>query len=49
VRGVIPTLPQYIFLSWYSVEHRENFTFTTDRLNGIRETNKKNYDNNKVK
>jgi Fe-S cluster assembly scaffold protein SufB len=26
--GAIPTLPQYAFMAWYLVKHREKFTFT---------------------
>jgi hypothetical protein len=26
--GAIPPLPQYFFMVWYLVEHRDNFTFT---------------------
>jgi hypothetical protein len=28
MRGAIPSLPQYVFMAWYLVKHRENFTFT---------------------
>jgi hypothetical protein len=27
VGGAIPSLPQYIFMAWYLVKHREIFTF----------------------
>jgi hypothetical protein len=27
MRGAIPPLPQYAFMAWCSVKHRENFTF----------------------
>jgi len=27
-RAAIPPLPQYVFMVWYLVEHRGNFTFT---------------------
>jgi hypothetical protein len=27
MRRVIPPLPQYIFMAWYLVKHRDNFTF----------------------
>jgi hypothetical protein len=26
--GAIPPLPQYIFMAWCLVKHRDNFTFT---------------------
>jgi len=26
--GAIPPLPQYAFIAWYLVKHRDNFTFT---------------------
>jgi hypothetical protein len=26
--GVIPSLPQYAFMAWSLVKHRDNFTFT---------------------
>jgi hypothetical protein len=26
--GVIPPLPQYVFMAWCLVKHRGNFTFT---------------------
>jgi hypothetical protein len=25
--GVIPPLPQYVFMAWCSVKYRDNFTF----------------------
>jgi hypothetical protein len=28
MRGAIPPLPQYIFMAWCLVKHRDNFTFT---------------------
>jgi hypothetical protein len=28
IRGAIPSLPQYIFMAWYFIKHREKFTFT---------------------
>jgi hypothetical protein len=28
MRGAIPPLPQYVFMAWYLVKHRDNFTFT---------------------
>jgi hypothetical protein len=27
MRGDIPPLPQYVFMEWYLVKHRDNFTF----------------------
>jgi hypothetical protein len=27
MRGAIPPLPQYVFMAWCSVKHRDNFTF----------------------
>jgi hypothetical protein len=26
--GAIPPLPQYAFMAWYLVKHRDKFTFT---------------------
>jgi hypothetical protein len=26
--GAIPPLPQYVFMAWCSVKHRDKFTFT---------------------
>jgi len=28
MRWAIPSLPQYIFVAWCLVKHRDNFTFT---------------------
>jgi hypothetical protein len=28
MRGAVPPLPQYVFMVWYLVKHRDNFTFT---------------------
>jgi len=28
MRGYIPPLPQYVFLAWCLVKHRDNFAFT---------------------
>jgi hypothetical protein len=28
MRGAIPPLPQYAFMAWCSVKHKDNFTFT---------------------
>jgi hypothetical protein len=28
MHGVIPPLPQYAFIAWCLVNHRDNFTFT---------------------
>jgi hypothetical protein len=28
MRGAIPPLPQYVFVAWCLVKHRDNFTFT---------------------
>jgi len=28
MRGAIPPLPQNVFMAWYYVKHRDNFTFT---------------------
>jgi hypothetical protein len=30
MRGAIPPLPQYVFIAWCSVKHRNNFTFTSN-------------------
>jgi hypothetical protein len=27
MRGAIPPLPQYTFMAWWLVKHRDNFTF----------------------
>jgi hypothetical protein len=27
MRGAIPPLPQYVFMAWCLVKHRDNFTF----------------------
>jgi len=26
--GAIPPLPQYVFMAWYLVKHRDNFNLT---------------------
>jgi hypothetical protein len=28
MRGAIPPLSQYVFMAWWLVKHRDNFTFT---------------------
>jgi hypothetical protein len=28
MRGAIPPLPQYVFMAWCLVKHRDNFTLT---------------------
>jgi hypothetical protein len=28
MRGVLPPLSEYVFIAWYLVKHRDNFTFT---------------------
>jgi len=28
MRGSIPPIPQYLFMAWCLVKHRDNFTFT---------------------
>jgi hypothetical protein len=28
MRGTLPPLPQYVFMAWCVVKHRDNFTFT---------------------
>jgi hypothetical protein len=30
MRGAIPPLPQYAFMAWCLVKHRDTFTFTTE-------------------
>jgi hypothetical protein len=30
MRGAIPPLPQYTYMAWYLVKHRDNFTFSFD-------------------
>jgi len=32
MRGTIPPLPQYVFMVWCLVKHRDNFTFTLQSL-----------------
>jgi hypothetical protein len=32
MRGAIPPLPQYVFMAWCLVEHRDNFTFYLKQL-----------------
>jgi hypothetical protein len=29
MREAIPPLPQYVFMAWFLVKHRDNFTFLT--------------------
>jgi hypothetical protein len=31
MRGAIPPFPQYVFMAWCLVKHRDNFTFTMSR------------------
>jgi len=33
--GAIPLLPQYIFMAWCLVKHRENFTFNFTLNNNV--------------
>jgi hypothetical protein len=28
MRGAIPPLPHYVFMAWFLVKHRDNFTYT---------------------
>jgi hypothetical protein len=28
MRGAVPSLPQYVFMAWCLVKHRDNFTST---------------------
>jgi hypothetical protein len=35
MRGAIPSLPQYDFMSWCLVKHRDNFTFYQPCLAGL--------------
>jgi hypothetical protein len=35
MRGAIPHLPQYVFMAWCLVEHRDNFYFTVPRLDNV--------------
>jgi hypothetical protein len=30
--GTIPPLPQYVFMAWYLVKNKDNFTFTFVRV-----------------
>jgi hypothetical protein len=32
MRGAIPPLPQYAFMAWCLIKHRDNSTFTHDLL-----------------
>jgi hypothetical protein len=34
MRGAIPPLPQYVFMAWCLVKHRDNFTFTLNKKSG---------------
>jgi hypothetical protein len=34
LRGAIPPLPQYVFMAWCLVKHRDNFTFTFTFMDG---------------
>jgi hypothetical protein len=47
MRGAIPPLPQYAFIAWCLVKHRDNFTFTF--MNGKTKSfiQKKNSENQK--
>jgi hypothetical protein len=38
IRGVILPLPQYVFMAWYLVKHRDKFTFTLPGLRTIEHT-----------
>jgi hypothetical protein len=40
MRGNIPPFPQYVFLAWCLVEHRDKFTFTfkVDEVTGLKKT-----------
>jgi hypothetical protein len=29
--AAVPPLPLYVFMAWYLVKHRDNFTFTDER------------------
>jgi hypothetical protein len=46
--GAIPSLPQYAFMAWYSVErkHRDNFTFTVPYHNTTLRHNPEHFDLN---
>jgi hypothetical protein len=35
MRGAIPPPPQYVFMAWCLVKHRDNFTFTLTTLCGL--------------
>jgi hypothetical protein len=35
MRGAIPPLSQYVFMAWYIVKHRDNFTFTFTNIIGV--------------
>jgi hypothetical protein len=32
MRGAIPSLPQYVFMAWCLVKHRDSFTFTKNKV-----------------
>jgi hypothetical protein len=34
MRGAIPPLPEYVFMAWCIVKHRDNFTFYLYLLEG---------------
>jgi hypothetical protein len=34
--GAIPSLPQYVFMAWCLVKHRDNFTFYLDKAASIK-------------
>jgi hypothetical protein len=35
MREAIPPLPQYVFMAWCLVKHRDNFTFTLPHHEGV--------------
>jgi hypothetical protein len=38
MRGTIPPLPQYVFMAWCLVKHRDNFTFTNASMEFLFDT-----------
>jgi hypothetical protein len=39
MRGAIPPLPQYVFMVWCLVKHRDNFTFLPISIESVRRQN----------
>jgi hypothetical protein len=48
MRGAIPPHPQYVFMAWCSVKHRDKFTFAfyllaTTRIKGGKKSGREDY------